>query len=278
MHAWHISHGAASDIGLTRHHNEDRFHADPAAGLFIVCDGMGGHRAGEVASSRTAALIPQHLAALTADPTLPLIGMIRPEWSVATNRLASAVRLANHRVHQEAAQQLAYAGMGTTVVAAWLVGSTVSVAHVGDSRLYLIRDQTIQPLTRDHSLVQEQVRSGLLTEAEAAHATHKHVLTRAIGVQPQVDVELGEFPLVHGDLLLLCSDGLTTGVSPDEILRVVLESPDPQTVSNHLIALANDAGGVDNTTVVAVKVTHPELGLWNRLYDRLFSAPTMDSE
>lgn len=276
MHAWHILHGAASDIGLTRHHNEDRFHADPAAGLFIVCDGMGGHRAGEVASSRTVALIPQHLAALTTDPTLPLIGTTRPEWSVATNRLASAVRLANHRVHQEANQHLAYAGMGTTVVAAWLVGTTVSVAHVGDSRLYLIRDQTIQVLTQDHSLVQEQVRSGLLTEAEAAHAAHKHVLTRAIGVQPQVDVELGEFPLLHGDLLLLCSDGLTTGVSHDEILRVVLESSDPQTVSHRLIALANDVGGVDNTTVVAVKVTHPEPSLWNRFYDRLFPAPTMD--
>ena len=143
MYTWHVTHGAASDIGLSRHHNEDRFHADPAAGLFIVCDGMGGHRAGEVASSRTIALIPQHIAAATADPTLPLVGRARHDCSVATNRLASAVRVANHQVYQEATHDQAYAGMGTTVVAAWLVGSILSIAHVGDSRLYLIRNKTL---------------------------------------------------------------------------------------------------------------------------------------
>lgn len=276
MHAWHITHGAASDIGLTRHHNEDRFYADPATGLFLVCDGMGGHRAGEVASSRTVALIPQHLAAATAAPTLPLLGPARPEWSAATNRLASAVRLANHRVHHEAAHDPAYAGMGTTVVAAWLTGSMVSIAHVGDSRLYLIRDQAIQLLTRDHSLVQEQVRSGLLTDAQAMRATHRHVLTRAVGIHPLVDVELGEVPFLSGDLFLLCSDGLTAGVSADTILRVMLDRPDPQAAANRLIALSNDAGGSDNTTVVVVKVTQRDSGLWDRLYDRLFSSPTMD--
>ncbi len=276
MQAWHITHGAASDIGRIRHHNEDCFHADPATGLFLVCDGMGGHRAGEVASSRTVTLIPQHLAAATADPTLPLVGSIRPEWSAATNRLASAVRLANHRVHQEAAHHPAYAGMGTTVVAAWLTESMVSIAHVGDSRLYLIRDQAIRLLTQDHSLVHEQVRSGLLTDAEAMRAAHKHVLTRAIGVHSVVDVELGEVPLLNGDLFLLCSDGLTAGVTADTILQVLLESSNLQAVSNRLIALSNDAGGSDNTTVVVVKVTQRESGLWDRLYGRFRSSPTMD--
>lgn len=278
MYTWHVTHGAASDIGLSRHHNEDRFHADPAAGLFIVCDGMGGHRAGEVASSRTIALIPQHIAAATADPTLPLVGRARHDCSVATNRLASAVRVANHQVYQEATHDQAYAGMGTTVVAAWLVGSILSIAHVGDSRLYLIRNKTIQLLTRDHSLVQEQVRSGLLTDAEALRAAHKHVLTRAVGVQALVDVELREWPVLNEDLLLLCSDGLTTGVSDDTILRVVLESSDLQTVSHQLIAVANDAGGSDNTTVVVVKVTQRESGLWGRLYGRLFSSSPMDPQ
>ncbi|MBS0170155.1 MAG: Stp1/IreP family PP2C-type Ser/Thr phosphatase [Nitrospira sp.] len=276
MHSWHVTHGAASDIGRTRHHNEDRFHADPAAGLFIVCDGMGGHRAGEVASSRTIELIPQYLATAAADPALPLIGMTRPEWSVATNRLASAVRLANHRIHQEAAHEQAYAGMGTTVVAACLAGSTLSIAHVGDSRLYLIRDRTIQLLTQDHSLVQEQLRSGLLTEAEAMRAAHKHILTRAVGVQALVEVELGEFPLCDGDLLLLCSDGLTAGVSEDAMLHAVLGSTDLRAVSNRLIALANEAGGSDNTTVIVVHVTYREPGLWNRLYNRLHADPTIN--
>jgi len=278
MHPWHVTHGAASDIGLIRHHNEDRFHADPATGLFLVCDGMGGHRAGEVASSRTVTLIPQHLAAATADPTLPLVGIARPDCSAATNRLASAVRLANHRVHQEAMHHPAYAGMGTTVVAAWIAGSMVSIAHVGDSRLYLIRDQAMQLLTRDHSLVQEQVRAGLLTDAEAARAAHKHVLTRAVGIHPLVDVELGEVPLLTGDLLLLCSDGLTAGVSADAILRVILDTSDLHAASNRLIALSNDAGGSDNTTVVLVKVTHRESGLWDRLYDRLFPSSVMDPQ
>ena len=122
MHSLHVTHGATSDVGLTRTHNEDRFHADPSAGLFLVCDGMGGHRAGEVASSRVIDIIPRHLAEAETDPSLPLIGAVRPEFSSATNRLASAVRLANHKVHQEAARHVEYAGMGTTVVAAWLVG------------------------------------------------------------------------------------------------------------------------------------------------------------
>lgn len=278
MHSWHVTHGAASDIGRVRHHNEDRLYADPTAGLFIVCDGMGGHRAGEVASSRAIELIPQHLAAAAADPALPLIGLTRPEWSAATNRLASAVRLANHRIHQEAAREQAYAGMGTTVVAACVTGSILSIAHVGDSRLYLIRDRTIQLLTQDHSLVQEQLRSGLLTEAEAMRAAHKHVLTRAVGVQSLVEVELGEFPLCHDDLLLLCSDGLTAGVSADAMLQVVLGSPDLSAVSNRLIALANEAGGSDNTTVIVVHVTHRESGLWNRLYHRLRTEPTIDPQ
>lgn len=276
MHAWDITHGAASDIGLTRRHNEDCFHADPVAGLFLVCDGMGGHRAGEVASSRTVALIPQHVAAAAAAPTLPLLGPAQPEWSAATNRLASAVRLANHRVHQEAAHNPAYAGMGTTVVAVWLTGARVSIAHVGDSRLYLIRDQAIQLLTRDHSLLQEQVHSGLLTDAEAMRSAHKHVLTRAVGIHPLVDVELKEVPFVNGDLFLLCSDGLTAGVSADTILRVLLDTPDPQAAANRLIALSNDAGGSDNTTVVVVNVMQRNANLWDRLCDRLFTAPPLN--
>lgn len=277
MHALHVTHGAASDVGLTRHHNEDRFHADPSTRLFIVCDGMGGHRAGEVASSRAIEIIPRHLAEAAAHPSLPLIGVSRPEFSTATNRLASAVRLANHTVHQEAARYADYTGMGTTVVAAWLVGRILSIAHVGDSRLYLIRGDTVQPLTADHSLVHEQVRCGLLAAEEAARVSHKHVLTRAVGVHPVVDVELGELPVLNGDILLLCSDGLTAGVSSDTIMGVIRESSDPRTISARLIALANAAGGTDNTTVIVVMLAQHKPGMWNRLYAQLFSAPLTES-
>ena len=271
MLVWHVTHGATSDVGLIRRLNEDRYHADPAAGLFIVCDGMGGHRAGEIASSRTIEIIPQHLAEADADPTLPLIGLSRPEFSPTTNRLASAVRLANHRVHQEAARRAEYTGMGTTVVAVRLDGAILSIAHVGDSRLYLIRDGMVQLMTVDHSLVQEQVQSGLLAAADMARASHRHVLTRAVGVHSLVDVELGELPVLTGDILLLCSDGLTAGVSADVILRVTQESSHPQAISDRLIALSNAAGGTDNATVIVVLVTQRHTGFWNRICTRLLS-------
>jgi len=273
MYYWHITHGAASDIGLVRRLNEDRYHADADAGLFIVCDGMGGHQAGEVASSRTIEVISQHLAEADADPSLPLIGTARPEFSPATNRLASAVRLANHRVHEAAARRADYAGMGTTVVAARLHGEILSIAHVGDSRLYLIRDGAERLLTVDHSLVQQQIQSGLLAAAERARASHRHVLTRAVGVHPLVDVELGECPLLAGDILLLCSDGLTAGVSADMMLRVTLESTDPQGIARRLVALSNAAGGTDNVTVIVALVTQRHQGFWHRLYSQWFSSP-----
>ena len=276
MHSLHVIHGAASDVGLTRHHNEDRFHADPSTRLFIVCDGMGGHRAGEVASSRAIEIIPRHLAEAAAHPSLPLIGIPRPEFSPATNRLASAVRLANHSVHQEAACHADYAGMGTTVVAAWLVGPILSIAHVGDSRLYLVRDDRLQSLTADHTLVHEQVQSGLLAADDATRVTHKHVLTRAVGVHPVVDVELGELSVLSGDILLLCSDGLTAGASAEAILRVIRESPDPQAISAGLIALSNATGGTDNTTVIVVLLTQRKPGMWHRFCSQLFSTSTIE--
>ncbi|HQR13369.1 MAG TPA: protein phosphatase 2C domain-containing protein [Nitrospira sp.] len=273
MHAWHLTHGAASDVGLVRRVNEDRYHADPSAGLFIVCDGMGGHRAGEIASSRTVEIMPHHMAEAETDRSLPLIGASRPEFSPATNRLASAVRLANHRVHQEAARRTDYAGMGTTVVAVQLTGAVLSIAHVGDSRLYLIRDGAVQLLTVDHSLVQEQVQSGLLAAADMARVPHRHVLTRAVGVHPLVDVALGEMAVLPGDILLLCSDGLTAGVSADVILRVTQESADPQAMADRLIALSNAAGGTDNATVIVALVTQRSTSLWTRIYTQLGSPP-----
>jgi protein phosphatase len=174
-------------------------------------------------------------------------------------------------VHQEAARRAEYTGMGTTVVAVRLDGAILSIAHVGDSRLYLIRDGMVQLLTVDHSLVQEQVQSGLLAAADMARASHRHVLTRAVGVHSLVDVELGELPVLTGDILLLCSDGLTAGVSADVILHVTQESSDPQAISDRLIALSNAAGGTDNATVIVVLVTQRHTGFWNRICTRLLS-------
>jgi protein phosphatase len=156
--------------------------------------------------------------------------------------------------------------MGTTVVSVLLADRILSVAHVGDSRAYLIRDDAMQLLTADHSLVRDQVRQGLLTEEEAERSFQKHVLTRALGVEPAVEVELSEVPVMSGDIVLLCSDGLTGGVASDEILRVVRRGNDPEALAEQLIRSANAAGGNDNTTVVVVVLEEDApRGLWRRI-------------
>lgn len=265
-----VQHGAASDTGLKRRHNEDRFSADPAIGLYLVCDGMGGHRAGEVASARAVDAIHSHIAAAVSHSDHPLVGVYRQEFSAATNRLASAIRAANLMVYQEALRHPDYAGMGTTVAAALVDGPIVSIAHVGDSRVYLIRDAAVQPLTYDHSLVSEQLRSGLLNAENAGASPYKHVLTRAVGIAATVDVEVTEVPLLSGDLLLLCSDGLNS-VTPAQILRSMQSCSDPQSLSDQLIVLSNAAGGHDNITAVVVAFTKTRAGVWARLRSRLFN-------
>jgi protein phosphatase len=265
-----VRYGAASDTGLKRRHNEDRFYADPAIGLYLVCDGMGGHRAGEIASTRAVDSIRSHIAAATRGSNHPVIGVYRQDFSEPTNRLASAIRAANLAIYQEALHQPVYAGMGTTVAAVLVAGHILSIAHVGDSRVYLIRDGTLHPLTCDHSVVSEQMRNGLLDEEEGRTATHRHVLTRAVGIGATVDVELGEVPVLSGDLLLLCTDGMS-GVTPAQMLRAMQACPDPQALSAQLIALSNAAGGEDNSTAVVIAFTKPRTGLWSRLRSRLFN-------
>jgi protein phosphatase len=198
-----------------------------------------------------------------------VIGIRDETVSTRTNRLAGAIRLANERIHRAAMEQSAWSGMGTTVVAAQVSEGLLSFAHVGDSRLYLIRDRTIQPLTSDHSWVAEQIRQGLLTEDEADRSPRRNIVTRAVGVEAAVDVAAGEVPLFPYDVLLLCTDGLTRGVSTSRILHHVMDTDDAQAVSQRLVALANDAGGEDNTTVVVLAVQDADEGLWLQLRRRL---------
>lgn len=246
--------------------NEDRFCIDPSLGLYVVCDGMGGHKAGEVASGLAVDVIQKHLWERD-EGHAPLIGRYDAAFLPQTNRLASAIRFANHAIHCEAQHHLDYARMGTTVVSALISGPVVSFAHVGDSRLYLIRGDSIQPLT-DHSLVAEQMQDGLLTEEEAERSAQRHIVTRALGVEATVDVELGELPVINGDVLLLCSDGLTRGVPSGDIVRAVHDHPDLQTASEQLITLANAAGGEDNTTVILVACRNlRQPSVWHRIRD-----------
>ena len=162
--------------------------------------------------------------------------------------------------------------MGTTVVAALLHDEVLAIAHVGDSRLYLIRNGAIQPLTTDHSWVTEQMLKGFITEEEAERSPRRNIVTRALGVENSVDVELTEVPVKSGDMLLLCSDGLTRGVHLNDILHILGGSDSLPAMSDRLIAMANEAGGDDNTTVVIVALRDDlQAGLWERL-KKLFAA------
>jgi len=245
--------GAKSDIGLKRARNEDCFCADQDCGLYIVCDGMGGRKGGDVASRLAVEAIQTHMREARRDVSLPMIGEPDRRFSTPTNRLASALRFANQVIHRAARTHPGQEGMGTTVVAALLEGAVLSVAHVGDSRMYLIRGEAIRPLTADHALVAEQVRLGLLTEEQARLSPLRGVLTRAVGLEETVEVELDEVPLMPEDSFVLCSDGLTRAVTPPEVLETVLHVPEPQAASERLVDLANAAGGEDNTTVILVR-------------------------
>jgi len=257
-------HSAKSDVGLKRTHNEDRFLADASLGLYVVCDGMGGGNAGEVASMMAIESVHAHLSAIRVDadssPNIPDANL-----SLATHRLATAVRAANEAIHRASWANHAYAGMGTTIIAVLLSNDLLSIAHVGDSRLYLIRNGIIDPLTADHSWVAEQVRQGLLTEEEAERSPKRNIVTRALGVEHTVEVEVGEIPVRHGDRFLLCSDGLTRGVRPADILRTIEDTDDMSVTAERLLAMANDAGGDDNTTVLLLNMqSEVSVPFWQR--------------
>lgn len=264
-------HSVRTDIGLKRPRNEDCFAADPTLGLYVVCDGMGGGNAGEIASRMAIDAILTHVKTAAQDSTIELIGPVDHNLSVETNRLASAIRSANTIVHQASWTNPKYAGMGTTVVAARLSEHSLSIAHVGDSRLYLIRNGLMESLTTDHSWVAEQVAQGYLTEEEAERSPRRNIVTRALGVESSVEIDLAEIPVLDGDLLLLCSDGLTRGVRSGEILRTLDLDIDLGAKTDRLVTLANQAGGNDNVTVLLIAVQGKTTDrLWQRIRQRWF--------
>ena len=226
-----------SDLGRQRQGNEDNFFV--RAPLFVVADGMGGAQAGEVASE---------LAVRQFEGGLP--DGVSPGAA-----LADLIRRANAEIHRQSADDPDLAGMGTTVTAAYLDGDNVVVAHVGDSRAYLLRDGDLIRLTRDHSLVGELVARGKLTEEQAETHPQRSVITRALGAYADVEVDTDVFPARAGDLFLLCSDGLT-GMVHEPVLKPMLEdrSRSLQQTGRALIAAANEAGGRDNITVILFRL------------------------
>jgi protein phosphatase len=240
-------------VGRQRQHNEDSFVVENDARLFLVADGMGGHAAGEIASRIAVDSITEFILHTREDEgTWP--HAYDEHYKRSTNRLMAAVRLANTRVLEAMRKDARLRGMGTTVVACLTDDSTVSVAHVGDSRAYLIRDNQLSRITNDHSWVFEQVQAGMLTEAEAEKHPLRNVITRALGGALQVSPDATEIEAKTGDVYLLCSDGLTGMLPEDEILRLVTSNEgNLEHACKELIDAANERGGLDNVTAVLVR-------------------------
>ncbi len=260
-----IQAGARTDLGRVRKNNEDCFAIDPSLQLYVLSDGMGGQAHGEVASNLAVQTILTHCRQAEKSAATPIFGQSSTEVSERTNRLASAIHLANRKVFESAASNPEQKGMGATIVAAWIEAQRLSIAHVGDSRVYLLRAGTMDQLTADHSLVAEKVRVGILTPQEADASEMQSVLTRAVGTNNSVEVDTDEQVLLAGDFLLLCSDGLTRMLTDPEIASTLLTSASAQESADRLVDLANENGGVDNVTVIVLHAVENSEGLLHRL-------------
>lgn len=242
-----------TDVGQVRTHNEDSILLEPSLNLYAVADGMGGHKGGEFASRICLDTMKDYLQR-AAKGRAPLVGEADRSHSETANLLGSAVRFANQAVFEASFSKPEWRGMGTTIVAVTIQGTRVSIAHVGDSRAYFLRQGQFLQITQDHSWVEEQVRAGLMTRDEALFATGRNMLTRAIGQEEAVQVDLDELELQVGDNLLLCTDGLYGMVADEEIAALVGVAKNPEVACRELVACANGRGGRDNISVILVSV------------------------
>jgi len=243
-----------TDTGKVREHNEDTIASDADIGLLVLADGMGGYNAGEVASGIAVKTVMNLIKEQVEREDLTILdresGMSRPSII-----LRDAIHRANKIIYQTAKSQPQCEGMGTTIVAAMFFDNKVSIAHVGDSRMYRLRSDRFEQVTMDHSLLQELVDRGFYSAEEAQRAANKNYVTRALGVEPNVEVELQEAAVQKGDVYVLCSDGLSDMVEDDDIhLTISTFSANLDTVAKQLIQLANDNGGRDNVSAVMAQV------------------------
>jgi len=243
-----------TDTGKVRDHNEDAIGSDPAIGLYVLADGMGGYNAGEVASSIAVKTVKDLVIEATEREDR---GILEPDTGLMRQTIAlrDAISRANKIIHQTAQSQASCEGMGTTIVACLFYDNRLSIAHVGDSRLYRVRAGRLEQITMDHSLLQELVDRGFYTRQEAERATNRNYVTRALGVEPGVEVDLQEVDVQPDDLFLLCSDGLSDMVDDEEIhLTISTFSANLETIGQQLIQLSNDHGGKDNVSIVLARV------------------------
>jgi protein phosphatase len=243
-----------SDVGKVRASNEDSYGFDLRQGVFVVCDGMGGHAAGEVASKIAVETVLSYFRdkePLAADASLI-------DAPLGAQLLSDAVNKANECILEYAEGHASASGMGTTLVAARFEDGKFTIAHVGDSRIYLLRGGSLLQLTEDHSLVMEQVRRGIMTVEEARKSTAQHIITRALGTEDTSPPDLAEFPAESGDILMLTTDGVLRHVEDPQIQDILAAGPSLQAACDAMIEAALDAGGEDNATCILIRVKRDE--------------------
>ena len=243
-----------SDIGTNRQTNEDSYLVDPEKQLYVVADGMGGQAAGEVASKLAVSVISDFIENAEKPSELTWPFGYNVSLLYQHNVLKTAILLANSRVLQKAEQMEKDAGMGTTLVAVWVQQQTAYYSHVGDCRLYLLKKGELAQLTEDHTLVQEQLNRGIITQEEMEHHALRHVVTKSIGGRENVELEVKELPLAVGDQLLLCSDGLSSSLGNEDISRILQSEADLKIACEQLIRSALEAGSQDNITAVLLRL------------------------
>jgi len=249
-----ISYKAVSDVGRKRKGNEDSLFVNPEQHLFVVADGMGGHAAGEIASKVAVESINEFVCLTGGDEEITWPFGLDENISYDGNRLKTAIRYANRKVLEATKEKSEYEGMATTVAAVLVDGDAANLGHVGDSRVYLVRDGEITQLTSDHSWVNEQIQSGVISPDQARTHPLRNVVTRALGGKPDLQVDMQQHKAKAGDILLLCSDGLTTMITDEDIARVVREAGgDVEKAAQALVASANAKGGEDNITVLLIR-------------------------
>jgi len=244
----------ATHTGMVRSHNEDSIATDAEIGLAVLADGMGGYNAGEVASGIATALISSETReALVRQPPHEVDRATGSPF--ARKLLADIIAKANTSIFKSANSQPQYAGMGTTLVVALFSNNQTTIAHIGDSRCYRQRGGKLEQITRDHSLLQGQIDSGLLTKEAAKRSQNKNLVTRALGIEPAVEAEIHTYPAQEGDIYLICSDGLNDMVEDEDIeMTLGAFGANLQLAAEQLVQMANDSGGRDNISVVLIKV------------------------
>jgi protein phosphatase len=244
-----------TDIGLVRSGNEDSFRIIDDSNLFIVADGMGGHQAGEVASKEACDIIDLCFTQMADEILADDVLAIPAKFPKVGELMVKSIRIANRSIYRKSVNDASLAGMGTTIVAAVIDGNMINIAHAGDSRAYRLTGDKLVQLTSDHSWVAELQKNGMYTEAEANQMAGKNVITRALGVHDAVDIDYRCDKLTEGETYIFCTDGLC-GFAEDEIIYSVASQcgGDVQKICDNLVNLANDRGGQDNVTVVAVRI------------------------